>query len=91
MEYVYDFGDDIQHIVTLEKIGALDETVEYPQVVGQNKPSYRYCEACDKLGVKVIATWICVECSHEEDRDVLLCDDCVAKEHEDHYAEEMVY
>ena len=91
MEYVYDFGDDIQHIVTLERIVDPDETAEYPRVVSQNKPRYRYCEVCERLGKKVIATWICVDCSNEEERDVLLCDDCVMKGHDDHYAADMIY
>ena len=91
MEYVYDFGDDIQHIVTLEKIMELDETAKYPRIVSQNKPKYRYCEVCEELGKKIIATWICIDCSNEAEREVLLCDDCVMKEHEDHYAAEMLY
>ncbi len=91
MEYVYDFGEDIQHIVTLERIVELDETGDYPRVVSQNKPRYRYCEVCERLGKKVIAPWICIDCSNEEGRDVLLCDDCVAKGHDDHYAEDMLY
>ena len=91
MEYVYDFGDDVQHIITLEKVMEADETAKYPRIVSQNKPKYRYCEVCEGLGRKIVATWICVDCSNEEGRDVLLCDDCVMKGHEDHYAEEMLY
>ena len=91
MEYVYDFGDDIQHIITLEKVMEADETAKYPRIVSQNKPKYRYCEVCEKLGKKIVATWICVDCSNEAGRDVLLCNDCVMKGHEDHYAEEMLY
>lgn len=91
MEYVYDFGDDIQHIVSLDKVMELDKTAKYPRVVCQNKPEYSYCEVCKDLGKEIIATWICIECSNDEGRDVLLCDDCVMKEHEDHYTEEMVY
>jgi len=91
MEYVYDFGDDIQHIVTLERIVELDETGDYPRVVSQNKLRYMYCEVCERWGKKVIAPWICIDCSNEEGRDVLLCDECVTKGHDDHYAEDMLY
>jgi len=91
LEYVYDFGDDIQHIVTLEKIMEVDEAANYPRIVSQNKPKYRYCEACEELEKKIIATWICIDCSNDAGRDILLCDDCVTKGHEDHYAEEMLY
>ncbi len=83
--------DDHQHTVTLERIVELDENLSYPRVVSQNKPKYSYCEVCEKLGRKTVATWICIDCSNEEGRDVLLCDDCVAKGHEDHYAEDMIY
>ena len=29
----------------------------------------------------------CIECSEEKGRKVLLCEDCLEKEHEGHYAE----
>jgi len=91
LEYVYDFGADIQHILTLEGVYGAEEGVEYPRIVSQNKPRYRYCESCKKEGKKVVATWICVECSEEAQRSVLLCEDCLMREHEDHYAEEKLY
>jgi hypothetical protein len=91
LEYVYDFGEDIQHVVTLEKVVELDEAAEYPRIVSQNKPRYQYCTVCEAHGRKVVATWICIDCSNEEGRDVLLCDDCASKEDEDHYIEEMLY
>jgi hypothetical protein len=91
LQYVYDFGDDIQHIITLEKIMEVEETVKYPRAVSRNKPKYSYCEVCEKLGKRTIATWICVECSNEAQQEVLVCEDCLMKEHEDHYAEEVLY
>ena len=91
MEYVYDFGDDVQHIVTLEKIMPAVEGIEYPRIFSQNKPKYKYCEKCDRLGKKVIATCICVDCSNEEGREVLLCDECATDEPEDHYVVEKLY
>lgn len=91
MEYIHDFGDDVQHIVTLEKIMEVEEAAKYPRIFSQNKPKYSYCEVCEKLGKKTIATWMCVECSNDEERDVLVCEDCLIKKHEDHYAEEMIY
>lgn len=54
--YVYDFGDEIQHFVTLEKIVEPEEDAEYPRVISQNKPRYRYCETCKKQGEETIAT-----------------------------------
>jgi len=91
LEYVYDFGDDIQHIVTLEKIVEPKEGIKYPRITSKNKPKYRYCEICKNNGKETIATWICIECSEEEGKEVLLCEDCLMKEHEDHYAHEILY
>lgn len=90
LTYVYDFGDDIQHILTLEEIGEPEEGTEYPRVVAQNRPQYEYCTLCAERGKKTVATWICLDCSNKEGRRVVLCDDCLA-EHEDHYVEEILY
>lgn len=90
LTYIYDFGDDIQHILTLEEIGEPEEDTEYPRVVAQNRPQYEYCTSCAKRGKKTVATWICIDCSNREGRRVVLCDDCV-EEHEDHYVEEILY
>ena len=65
--------------------------MEYPRIVGRNRPRYRYCEQCKAEGRKTVATWICIDCSYREEREVLVCEDCLVKEHEDHYAEEILY
>lgn len=89
--YIYDFGDEVEHIVTLEKVVQPEEGVKYPRVISKNKPRYHYCERCKKQGKKTIATWICVECSEEKGKEVFLCEDCLTKEHENHYADEILY
>jgi len=91
IEYVYDFGDDIQHVITLEKIIESENSVKYPRIVTQNKPRYRYCVLCKNQEKKTTATWICIECSNEEQREVFLCENCLMKKHEDHYADEILY
>jgi len=91
IEYVYDFGDDIQHIITLEKITEPGNEFEYPRVVARNKPRYRYCRHCTKQKKKTIATWICIDCSQEEGKQVLICENCLMKKHEEHYAGEFTY
>ena len=91
LEYVYDFGGDIQHVLTLEKVVEQEAGVEYPRVVAMSKPRYRYCVACKEKGKKTVATWFCIECSEKPGKDMYLCEDCLAREHEDHYAEEIVY
>ena len=92
IEYVYDFGDDIQHIITLEKIIEPVIGFEYPRIISRNKPRYRYCQHCIKSGKKIVATWICIDCSQEEGRRrVLVCEDCSIDKHEDHYGDEFPY
>jgi len=91
IEYVYDFGDNIQHVITLEKIIDFEKEEEYPRIVSKNKPRYRYCELCKEQGKKTIATWVCIECSEEKQREVLLCEDCLMKKHEDHYVDKILY
>jgi len=91
LEYVYDFGDWIEHSLTLETIADPQPGVKYPRLAAQNKPQYQPCERCQSKGRKANAVWICIDCSHEQQRNVLLCDKCLAAAHEGHYAEEIVY
>jgi hypothetical protein len=91
LKYVYDFGDWIEHQITLEAIVAPEAGAEYPRIVGQSQPRHRYCQSCKAEGRKTIATWICIDCSEEQQREVLLCEDCLEGKHEDHYAEELLY
>ncbi len=64
---------------------------EYPRITAQNKPRYKYCEVCKQEGRKSVATWICLTCSNSEQRQVLLCKDCLYEHDEDHYPDEMIY
>lgn len=91
LSYIYDFGDNIQHIIALEQIIEPEPNSEYPRIIDQNKPQYRYCESCKSHGKKIIATWICISCSEEELREVLLCENCITKDHDDHFADEILY
>lgn len=91
LKYVYDFGDWIEHLITLEELVEPEEGVKYPRVVAQNRPRYSYCESCKAEGRKTVATWICLDCTNREQREVLVCEDCLMKYHEDHYAEELLY
>lgn len=89
MMYVYDFGDDIQHNVTLEKITDLKKRVEYPRVIAKNKPKYRNCEKCLNHGKKKKAVWLCF--SHVEEKELLLCTECLNKERDDCWVRKIVY
>jgi hypothetical protein len=91
LKYVYDFGDWIEHRLTLEAIVEPETRVKYPRVVAQNKPRYQDCQVCLERGRKVRATWVCVECSDRLQRPVLVCRKCLNKEHEGHFAEEILY
>ena len=91
LKYVYDFGDWIEHTLKLEAIAEPEAGAEYPRVVAQNKPQYQECENCLAQGRHTRATWICHHCSAEQGRPVVVCEDCLYAEHEDHYADEIVY
>ncbi len=91
LKYVYDFGDWIEHEIKLEAIQEPQDDVDYPQLVEQNKPRYRYCRHCKEQGRKTVATWICHECTRKERTEVLVCEDCLMKYHEAHYADEILY
>jgi len=91
LSYTYDFGDNIQHTLTLEAVIPPEPGIKYPRVAEQNKPRYHYCEHCQAQGKKEIATWFCITCANDQQREVRVCSDHIASEHEDHYAEEIVY
>jgi hypothetical protein len=91
LKYVYDFGDWIEHFLTLEEISNAKKGVEYPRLTAQNKPRHHYCQDCKAKGEKTVATWICVDCSEKRGKDVLVCEDCIKAGHEEHYADELVY
>jgi hypothetical protein len=91
LKYVYDFGDWIEHKIELEVIGDSEPNVEYPRIVAQNKPRYQNCEVCQEQGRKSVGKWICITCSNEEQREILLCEEHLDAHDEDHYVEEMIY
>jgi hypothetical protein len=91
LKYVYDFGDWIEHFLTLDEISTAEKSVEYPRIVGQNKPRYLYCQLCAEKGKKTVATILCIDCSDQKREDVLVCKDCSAEKHQDHYYQEILY
>jgi hypothetical protein len=91
LKYVYDFGDWIQHTISLQEIAAAEKGVRYPRVAAKNKPQYSYCDHCAAEGRQTVATWVCAECSALQERDVLVCEDCLRTHHVDHYADEILY
>ena len=91
LKYVYDFGDWIEHRLTLEQIAEPESGAQYPRIVGRNPPRYQNCQSCAARGRKVRASWICLECSDKQQRDILVCEKCLEEEHQDHYAEQIFY
>ena len=92
LKYVYDFGDWIEHTLTLSAVGDPQPGLKYPRVVARNKPRHMYCVNCKEQGKQTVATWICITCSDEQNQEVVLCEDCMGLEqHEEHYSEELVY
>jgi hypothetical protein len=95
IEYVYDFGDDVQSVITLEKITEQRDGEEtqtrYPRVVAQNRPRRKYCSVCKKTGKESLATDVCEDCSNKRLIPFFLCEDCATKHSEEHHLYELVY
>ncbi|MEK7397745.1 MAG: hypothetical protein AAB116_12510 [Candidatus Poribacteria bacterium] len=88
--YVYDFGDWIEHEIVLEAINPSQKGVKYPKIVEQNIPRKRYCRDCKAKGKKTEASYICIECTDDEQERVYVCEECLDVYHEDHYADEIL-
>ena len=91
LKYVYDFGDWLEHFLALEETSAVQKGIEYPRIVAQNKPRYRYCPSCKEKGKKTIATMLCIECSNRQQKDIEVCENCFDEKHEEHYGVEILY
>ena len=91
LQYVYDFGDWIEHQIIFESIGAVEAGKSYPRIVERNKPNYKYCVDCESKDKQAVATWICIPCSEEKQKDILICESCLEENHEDHWTEEIIY
>jgi hypothetical protein len=53
-----DFGDDIQHVITLEKIKEAESRVKYPHIIPRNKPKSRHRkEHNKKKSQRTLSTW----------------------------------
>lgn len=87
IEYVYDFGYYIQHVIKPGKIVEPVDGKNYPRITFKNKPRNRYCVSCEKIQPKTIAAWICIDCTEEEQKKILLCEDCLEDEHEAHHTD----
>jgi hypothetical protein len=90
LKYVYDFGDWIEHYLTLEAVEKTQAKVKYPREVDRNPPEYVYCVECQKKSRQKVAKWICLECTTGPDQEIVLCDKC-ADRHEEHNVEEILY
>jgi len=90
IKYVYDFGDWVEHEVSLEEISKVETGKSYPSLVARNKPKYQYCVICEAKGKETVAILVCLQCSTQK-RVIFLCEDCADKKHEEHYVEEIIY
>ena len=91
LQYVYDFGDWIEHQIIFESIGAVEAGKSYARIVEQNKPKYEYCADCKSKDKQTVAMWICITCSEEKQKDILVCESCLEENHGDHWADELTY
>jgi hypothetical protein len=90
LKFVFDFGDWIEHTLTLVSIDPSQAGADYPREIARNKPKHVYCVDCEKKGKKVVAKWICLQCSRGPKSGAVFCEEC-AHEHEEHYLEEILY
>jgi hypothetical protein len=90
LKYVYDFGDWIEHLLTLEAVEIPQADVKYPREIARNQPEYMYCVECQKKGRQKVAQWICPECTTGPENEIVLCEKCAGK-HVKHYLEETLY
>jgi len=91
LKYVYDFGDWIEHILTVEAIEPPQSAIKYPREISHNKPRYEYCVVCKTKGIQSVAKWICITCSNENQEACILCEECYQQHDEDHYLDELIY
>jgi len=92
LKYVLDFGDWIEHTLTLTAIHPAEPGVKYPREVARNKPRRRYCVECRQKDKRSIAHWQCITCSDEQAKDMLYCEECAADhEEQEHYVIELPY
>jgi len=91
LKYVYDFGDWVEHILTLKVINHPETGEEYPREVTRNKPRYMNCILCQNKEQDSRAQWICLTCSNIEQTEFVICPDCADQHDEDHYLDEILY
>ncbi|HEX9839550.1 MAG TPA: hypothetical protein VGA72_09395 [Anaerolineales bacterium] len=92
MKYVFDFGDWIEHVLTLEAIEPPQPNAKYPREAKRNTPKYANCVECLKKGKETTAIYVCVTCTKNPEEERLLCEDCVKKhDSKDHYVEKILY
>ena len=91
LRYVYDFGDWIEHTLTLEAIQPPEQGVKYPREVARNQPRYQNCSRCLKEGKKSTAVWTCFTCSNKAQADIILCEACARTHDDEHYLDEILY
>lgn len=92
MKYVFDFGDWIEHVLTLEAIEPPQPGAKYPREAKRNTPKYANCVECLKKGKETTAIYVCLTCTKNPVEERLLCEDCVEKhESKDHYVDKILY
>jgi hypothetical protein len=90
LKFVFDFGDWIEHTLTLDVIEPSQAKTRYPRESARNKPKYVYCVECAKKGKRTEAKWICWQCSERRKEEVVLCEEC-AQKHQEYYLDEILY
>jgi hypothetical protein len=65
--------------------------VDYPRIAEQSTPRHCFCERWKDAGRRTVATWICIQCSNRQQREALICEECLDEAHEEHWADKILY
>jgi hypothetical protein len=92
LEYVFDSGDRIEHVLTVETIESPQSGVKYPRVAGRNTPQYVNCVECLQKGKETVAIYLCLTCTSKADAAWVVCEACFEKHAmKEHGVEEIPY
>ena len=83
LTHIYDFGTSSETLVKVVAVREGKPTTSRPiALMARNLPPEALCMECEQP-----ASWLCVECTYDEERSGLLCDEHVRDHPHDDYGE----
>jgi hypothetical protein len=85
IDYVYDFGTSSELVIKTVEARKGKSTTPHPiALMARNDPPEVFCMECGQP-----ASWLCIECLYDEDKEGTLCDKHAEKHPHDNYGEPM--